>query len=76
MHEQILGEGSMKTLVLILVIAASLAGCVVVPAYPDPAYSYGYDRYAYTYPYAYPAYPTYGYRYGYYRQRYYWRQAP
>jgi hypothetical protein len=64
----------MKTFLLIVLAVSALAGCVIVPAYPDYGYSYGYDRYAYSYPYAYPAYPGYGYRY--YRARYYWRQAP
>ncbi len=61
----------MKLLLVIVLVASALAGCVVAPVYPG--YSYGYDRYGYGYPYAYPGYP---YRYGYYRHGYYWRQSP
>ena len=61
----------MKTLLLLALVATALAGCVVVPAYPDSTYSYGYDRHGYAYPYAYPSYG-----YGYYRHRYYGRQSP
>ena len=30
----------MKTLIAVVVAAFALAGCVAVPAYPEPAYSY------------------------------------
>ena len=62
----------MKLLLVIVLVASALAGCVVAPAYPG-YYGYGYDRYGYAYPYAYPGYP---YGHGYYRHRYYWRQSP
>jgi hypothetical protein len=66
----------MKTLVLILLVAAALGGCVVAPVGPDYGYAYDY-RYGYGYPYAYGGYYPYYYGYGpYYRHRYYWRQAP
>ena len=60
----------MRTLFLIALVIATLAGCVVAPAYPDYSYGYGHGRaYTGTYVYAYPA-PGYYYPYG---HRYYWR---
>jgi hypothetical protein len=59
----------MTTVLLILLAGSALAGCVVVPAYPDYSYSYGYDRHPY-------AYPGPAYRYGYYRYGRYWSQTP
>ena len=61
----------MRTFFLIALVASTLAGCVVAPAYPDYSYGPGYV-------YASPG-PSYYYRHGYYypyRRGYYWRQAP
>ncbi len=48
----------MKAFAAVLLAAATLSGCVVVPAY-DP----GYRPYGYTYGYYDRGYPYYGYRY-------------
>lgn len=58
----------------IVLAALALAGCAVVPVYPE--YSYG-PRYGYP-GYGYPgyAYPGHYYRHGYYYPRGYWYQAP
>ena len=59
-----------KTLLLILLGAAALGGCVVTPAGPYYGY-YGYgDDYGYRYPYGH-----YPYRHRFYRHGY-WYQAP
>ena len=65
----------MRTLVLVALVAMTLAGCVVVPAYPNASYGYAYGP---GYVYASPG-PGYYSRYGYgypYRRGYYWRQTP
>jgi hypothetical protein len=56
-------KSRIRTFAIVLTVSA-LAGCAVVPAYPE--YSYG-PRYA-------P--PGYYYRHPYYYHRYYWYQAP
>ena len=61
----------MTTVLLILLAAGALAGCVVVPAYPGYSYGYGYDQSPYAYPGGY-----YRYRHGYYPYGRHWSQAP